>query len=206
MVCFGALGGNCASGPMRRFDLDRLTVCSSPLEGQLPRARYRLTARRRPACFARSRATAFAALLVVTPQAQTGTTIRIWKVGSPHTGDTPHTEMPPALAREAGSRGWRLSIEAFPAQAFADRFFAADRNGSVPDILVFDNFGIIDGIVTNIGHVRRDRPRSRHPQPAHPGDQFVRRAARPCARLDLPLDFLGELRRCSRAGAQNTAL
>lgn len=48
--------------------------------------------------------TAFAVLLV-TPQAQTGTTIRIWKVGSPHTGDTPHTEMPPALAREAGSRG-----------------------------------------------------------------------------------------------------
>ena len=48
--------------------------------------------------------TAFAALLVVTPQAQTGTTIRIWKVGSPHTGDTPDTEMPPALAREAGTR------------------------------------------------------------------------------------------------------
>ena len=71
--------------------------------------------------------TAFAALLVVTPQAQTGTTIRIWKVGSPHTGDTPDTEMPPALAREAGSRGWRLSIDAFPAQAFADRFFAAEQ-------------------------------------------------------------------------------
>ena len=95
--------------------------------------------------------TAFAALLVVTPQAQTGTTIRIWKVGSPHTGDTPDTEMPPALAREAGSRGWRLSIDAFPAQAFADRFFAADRNGSVPDVLVFDNFGTIDGIVTKLG-------------------------------------------------------
>ena len=95
--------------------------------------------------------TAFAALLVVTPQAQTGTTIRIWKVGSPHTGDTPDTEMPPALAREAGRRGWRLSVEAFPAQAFADRFFAADRNGSVPDVLVFDNFGTIDGIVTKLG-------------------------------------------------------
>ena len=26
-----------------------------------------------------------------------------WKVGSPHTGDTPDTEMPLALAREAGT-------------------------------------------------------------------------------------------------------
>ena len=59
--------------------------------------------------------------------------------------------MPPALAREAGSRGWRLSIEAFPAQAFADRFFAADRNGSAPDLLVFDNFGIMNGIITKLG-------------------------------------------------------
>ena len=95
--------------------------------------------------------TAFAVLLLVTPQAQTGTTIRIWKVGSPHTGDTPHTELPPALAREAGSRGWRLSIEAFPAQGFAGRFFAAVRDGSAPDLLVFDNFGIVDGIATELG-------------------------------------------------------
>ena len=95
--------------------------------------------------------TAFAALLIVTPQAQTGTTIRIWKVGSPHTGDTPHTEMPPALAREAGSHGWRLSIDAFPAQAFADRFLDASRNGSAPDVLVFDNFGTMEGIVTKLG-------------------------------------------------------
>ena len=94
---------------------------------------------------------AFAALLIVTPQAQTGTTIRIWKVGSPHTGDTPDTEMPPALAREAGSRGWRLSIDAFPAQAFADRFLAAGRSESAPDVLVFDNFGTMDGIVTKLG-------------------------------------------------------
>src|SRR4030095_12342861 len=95
--------------------------------------------------------TAFAVLLLVTPQAQTGTTLRIWKVGSPHTGDTPHTEMPRALAREAGSRGWRLSIEAFPAQGFTGRFFAAVSDGSAPDLLVFDNFGIMNGIATELG-------------------------------------------------------
>ena len=93
----------------------------------------------------------FAVLLLATPQAQPGGTIRIWKVGSPHTGDTPPTELPPALAREAGNRGWRLSIEAFPAQGFSGRFFAAVRDGSAPDLLVFDNFGIMNGIVTDLG-------------------------------------------------------
>ena len=82
---------------------------------------------------------------------QTATTIRIWKVGSPHSGDTPHTEMPPSLAREAGSRAWRLSIEAFPAEGFAGRFFAAVRDGTAPDLLVFDNFGIMIGIATELG-------------------------------------------------------
>ena len=95
--------------------------------------------------------TAFAVLLLVTPGAQTATTIRIWKVGSPHTGDIPHTELPPALAREAASRGWRLSVEAFPAQGFAGRFFSALREGAAPDVLVFDNFGIMDGITTDLG-------------------------------------------------------
>ena len=95
--------------------------------------------------------TVVAVLLVVTPGAQTGTTIKIWKVGSPHTGDTPHTEMPPALAREAGKRGWRLSIDAFPAQGFAERFLAAVGDGSAPDLVVFDNFGIMQGITTRLG-------------------------------------------------------
>src|SRR4051812_9869684 len=94
---------------------------------------------------------ALAALLIVTLQAQTGTTIRVWKVGSPHTGDTPDTVMPPALAQEASRRGWSLSIDAFPAQAFAARFLSAVRNGTAPDVLVFDNMGIMIGIVTERG-------------------------------------------------------
>lgn len=95
--------------------------------------------------------TTFVVLLLVTPWAQTTTTIRIWKVGSPYMGDVPGTEPPPALAREAGSRGWRLSIESFPAQGFAGRFSAAVKGGSAPDIVVFDNFGIMDGIATELG-------------------------------------------------------
>ena len=58
---------------------------------------------------------------------------------------------PAALAREAVSRGWRLSIEAFPAQGFASRFFVAVRDRSAPDLLAFDNFGIMNGITTELG-------------------------------------------------------
>jgi hypothetical protein len=94
---------------------------------------------------------AFAALLLVPPQAQTETTIRVWRVGSPHTGETPPTDLPAALAREARSRGWRLTVDAFPAQGFAARFMAAARSGSAPDVLAFDNFGIIKGISTVLG-------------------------------------------------------
>ena len=90
--------------------------------------------------------TAFAALLVVTPSAQTGVTIRIWTVGSPHTRTTPDAKMPPALAREAADRGWRLSVETFPADGFASRFAAAAKDRSAPDQVVFDNFGVMDGI------------------------------------------------------------
>jgi hypothetical protein len=60
--------------------------------------------------------------------------------------------MPPQLAREAAVRGWRLSIDAFPAEGFSTRFFDAIADGSAPDLLVFDNFGIIDGITTGLGN------------------------------------------------------
>jgi hypothetical protein len=95
--------------------------------------------------------TAFATLLLVTPQAQTSATIHVWKVGSPYTGDTPSTNTPPALAREAVSRGWRLHIEGFPAAGFVGRFFAAVSDGSAPDLLVFDNFVVMDGGTTGLG-------------------------------------------------------
>lgn len=95
--------------------------------------------------------TSFATLLLVAPQAQVGATIHVWKVGSPYTGDTPSTNMPPALAREAASRGWRLHIEGFPAQDFAGRFFAAVSEGSAPDLLMFNNFIVMDGGTTGLG-------------------------------------------------------
>ena len=94
-----------------------------------PRRTSESTAHWRVRMFRTFMCMAFAALFIVTPQAQTGTTIVVWKVGSPHTGNVPHAEVPPALAREAASRGWRLRTEAFPAEAFADLFGAASRMG-----------------------------------------------------------------------------
>ena len=81
-----------------------------------------------------------------------GDAIRIWKVGSPHRGEIPPTTLPPALAREATRRGFRLSIEAFPATGFATTFFDAVARGAAPDLLVFDNFGVMQGITTALGH------------------------------------------------------
>jgi len=41
--------------------------------------------------------TALAVLLLLSSQTPTAPTIRIWKVGSPHTGATPHDGMPPGV-------------------------------------------------------------------------------------------------------------
>jgi hypothetical protein len=78
-------------------------------------------------------------------------TIVIWKVGSPHLGDTPKEVVPSALRTSAAAMGYNLKLETFPAQGFAPIFFDAVRNHTEPDILAFDNYGIIDGIVTGLG-------------------------------------------------------
>jgi hypothetical protein len=44
-----------------------------------------------------------------------------------------------------------LSIVTFPARKFADVFADAITRNAVPDVLVFDNFGIIDGATTPLG-------------------------------------------------------
>ena len=77
--------------------------------------------------------------------------IVVWKVGSPHLGDTPKAVVPPALHTSAAAMGYNLKLETFPAQGFAQIFFDAVRNNTEPDILAFDNYGIIDGIVTFAG-------------------------------------------------------
>lgn len=78
--------------------------------------------------------------------------ILVWKVGSPHEGDTPEKVIPPDLLSEAKELGYRLEMETFPAKGFAQRFFDAVSNGTEPDVLAIDNYGIIEGITTALGN------------------------------------------------------
>lgn len=95
--------------------------------------------------------TVFAVTLSSTAHDTTEETIRIWTIGSPHKGDTPTSTMPVALAQEAARRGLSVTIEAFPAMGFAATFFEAVARNAAPDILVFNNFGVMDGITTALG-------------------------------------------------------
>ena len=94
---------------------------------------------------------AFAVTLSLVSSAETGAAIRIWVVGSPHRGDTPRTPLAFRLREESTRLGYRLSVETFPAQGFAATFFEAVARNDAPDVLVFDNFGVMDGITTRLG-------------------------------------------------------
>lgn len=77
--------------------------------------------------------------------------IAVWKVGSPHSGDTPDTTIPPDLESSAEELGYKLSIESFSAKGFAQTFFDSFANNQEPDILAIDNDGMINGITTPLG-------------------------------------------------------
>jgi hypothetical protein len=78
-------------------------------------------------------------------------TIVVWKVGSPHEGETPKKTLPPALLARAAAIGSNLTLTTFPAQGFAPIFFDSVASHTEPDILVINNYGIIDGSVTRLG-------------------------------------------------------
>lgn len=77
--------------------------------------------------------------------------VRIWKIGSPYRGDTPAAVMPRRLAETAAELEVTLVIEGFPARGFAALFDDAVSRDAAPDVLVFDNFGVIEGITTPLG-------------------------------------------------------
>jgi len=78
--------------------------------------------------------------------------VQVWKIGSPHEGDTPDPTLAPDLQGDAKTLGVELQVRSFPAQGFAAEFFEAfDKHGE-PDVLVIDNFGILEGITTARGN------------------------------------------------------
>jgi hypothetical protein len=94
---------------------------------------------------------AFAVGLSSVSCATTGNAIRVWKVGSPYRGDTPDTAVPVAIAQDANRRRLRVGVEAFPAKGFAATFSDAVKRKSAPDVLVFDNYGVMNGTTTTLG-------------------------------------------------------
>jgi hypothetical protein len=89
----------------------------------------------------------------VTPFKSSSTVIRIWTVGSPHTNALPPAVVPSDLRQRAESLGYTIEIEAFRASGFAAYFHQALQNHYEPEILTFDNYGVISGMKTSIGWV-----------------------------------------------------
>ena len=79
--------------------------------------------------------------------------IRIWTVGSPHTNALPAAIVPPDLSKRAESLGYTIEIEAFRASGFAAHFHQALQSHNEPEVLTFDNHGVISGMKTVNGWV-----------------------------------------------------
>jgi len=77
--------------------------------------------------------------------------ITVWKVGDPYRGDTPDTKIPPDLEQSAEKLGLKIVVKALSPVGFAQQFFDAFENGREPDVLAFNNYGIIRGITTPLG-------------------------------------------------------
>lgn len=79
--------------------------------------------------------------------------IRVWTVGSPHTGALPLAVVPFELRQRAESLGYTVEVEVFRASGFANKFRQALLNHDEPEILTFDNYGMISGVQTKNGWV-----------------------------------------------------
>jgi len=83
--------------------------------------------------------------------AQPSTMVTVWVVGSPYTDIGPKAPAARSLTETARRLGYSISIVTFPARHFAEVFADAITRNAVPDVLVFDNFGVMDGITTPLG-------------------------------------------------------
>jgi hypothetical protein len=85
------------------------------------------------------------------PASPNGNLIRIWIVGSPHTNALPPTVIHSELHQRAESLGYTIEIQAFRPSGFAAHFHAALQNHNEPEILTFDNYGVLMGLQTRLG-------------------------------------------------------
>lgn len=98
-------------------------------------------------------ASSIAPVNAATPVKPSSSLIRIWIVGSPHTNEMPEAVIPNELRQRAESLGYSIEVQAFRANGFAAYFHQALQNHYEPEILSFDNYGVIYGMKTTYGHV-----------------------------------------------------
>lgn len=85
--------------------------------------------------------------------AKSSNLIHVWIVGSPYTGALPPEVVPRELSQRAENLGYKIEVESFRAGGFAARFRQALQDHHEPEILTFDNFGVISGANTPAGWV-----------------------------------------------------
>ena len=91
-------------------------------------------------------------LTLISSCASAGHDVVIWRVGSPHRPSiVPSNEIPQSLRNIAAGRDTELTIDVFPAAGFQATYRESQARGSVPDLLVFDNMGILTGFPPQYG-------------------------------------------------------
>lgn len=78
------------------------------------------------------------------PLARLDSLITIWRVGSPHDGDTPPARIPSDLEGLIAASGFRVRTRSFAATAFLGEFVKAlqeDGGAGLPDVVAGNNFG-----------------------------------------------------------------
>jgi hypothetical protein len=88
----------------------------------------------------------------VAPRSSEGV-IRIWIVGSPYR-EEPQRAVPSDIQNRAKGLGYTIELTNFPASGFSAQFAQAFREHNEPEILTFDNGGILFGInAPNLPHI-----------------------------------------------------
>jgi hypothetical protein len=87
------------------------------------------------------------------PPKPSGNLIRVWTVGSPQTDALPPAVVPAALQRQAENLGYTIEVQTFPAAGLAAKFRQALQDQNEPEVLTFDNYGVVMGIRTPSGWI-----------------------------------------------------
>jgi hypothetical protein len=79
--------------------------------------------------------------------------IHVWAIGSPNNGVLPNITVPTGLQRQAENLGYTIEINSFRAAGFAETLGQAVRDHTEPEVLTFDNYGVVWGANPRTGRI-----------------------------------------------------